>query len=258
MSLEELIRKIITAFLAVTKKRVLIFLSNGSIDLEALFRYLKECPNNNYDLVLSDAAKGILGRDEVAELPGRLVESYRELEECVRECDLALIPLLSRNTLCKVALGIADNLLTTGIAMAIMMGKEIIAVRDNYDPQSPVNAYNGLNKNPAYNTMLLSYEETLKKFGVKVVNYDEFLRLVKEKLDPLKFAQPAAEEMATEKTVEPATRLAGDRGEIITVADLDRLGVGEKISLSQNAKITPLALEYLEKNKIPVEVSEDK
>ncbi len=234
----------------VFNRRVVIFLSGGSVNAEILLKLMTDFQFNHCDIVMSESARAIINEAAISSLKGRLVHNHQELEEAITTADLILIPILTRNTLAKVSLGIADNLVTTGIARAIMMKKEIIAVRDSYDPNNAVNIVNELAKNQSYNDMLSTYERKLQSFGLKIVDLSEFKVVVQNKLNPTivepnKIASSVQKEIKREHINEEVINSS-----IISVADLKRYGNQKRIAVKTGAIITPLANDYIRTNGI--------
>lgn len=253
MNIEELIRNLLKEMMPVFNRRAVIFLSGGSVNAEILLKLLTDFQFNHCDIVMTESARAIMNEASIANLNGHMVHTHQELEEAITACDLILIPILTRNTLSKVSLGIADNLVTTGIARAIMMKKEIIAVRDSYHPKNAINIVNELSKNDSYNEMLLTYERNLESFGLKIVDLSEFKVVVQNKLNGT-----IRESNKNENSVQQEIKLENINEEvinssIISVADLKKYGNQKRIPIKTGAIITPLANDYIRTNEISLQ-----
>ncbi|MBP3039888.1 hypothetical protein J9303_10355 [Bacillaceae bacterium Marseille-Q3522] len=248
MNMEELLRNLWNELRPLLEKKLLIFLSGGSVNTDILLKILKEQKNARYMFVLTESREKMTDIKSLRQISGQLVNTMEDLENSLREAELILIPVMTRNTLAKAALGIADNLVTTGIARAIMLQKEVIAVRDSFNPQHEWNRVNGLSNNNAYNQMLAQYERQLQFFGVKFVDLVEFQSTLKEKLTPPAMTKAAD---ATSAGNSPLTEAATESA-IITMAEINRFGSQEIIPLKAGTIITPLAKEYLDQHEIKI------
>ncbi|ASA22982.1 hypothetical protein B9T62_20525 [Paenibacillus donghaensis] len=251
MNAEALIRQMLESLLPALSRRVVVFLSGGTVNEGCVARVLADYPLYRYSLVIDDSP-GLPMLDEklLSQLSASRLTELAEIEQALREAELVLIPLATRGALSKIALGITDSPLTAGIAAAIMLRKEIVAVRDGYDPLHAVQAAAGMGGNAAYNGMLLGYERTLQDFGVKVVTLAEF----RETLSPpglLPEGYAAAgispgSERAAALNPPDAIHLPDS---VITLADVQHIP-GGTLSTREDAIITPLARELLEARRI--------
>ncbi|CAM4390118.1 hypothetical protein GNQ08_05715 [Paenibacillus macerans] len=248
---EALIRRMLESLLPALSRRVVVFLSGGTVNEGCVARILADYPLYRYSLVIDDSP-GLPPLDEtlLSRLSARRLSGLAEIEQALREAELVLIPLATRGTLSKIALGIADSPLTAGIAAAIMQRKEIVAVRDGYDPLHTVQAAAGLGGNGAYNRMLLGYERTLQDFGVKVVTLAEFRETL--------ITHGLQSEGAPAAGISPGSGRPADLNppnaihlpdSVITLADVQHIP-GGTLSAREDAIITPLARELLEARRI--------
>ncbi|WP_378954757.1 flavoprotein [Pelosinus sp. sgz500959] len=241
MSVEDLIKELLRELLPLVKKRILVMFSGGTVNLELLLDILIEVNLNDYDLVISENAQQIINQDLLKTLKGNTVTSMVDLEVAIKKADFVLIPVLSRNTLSKIALGISDNLLTTGISRALMMNKEIVIVRDSYDPQNSVNIAKGLSKNVAYNAMIMNYEKQLESMDVKFIDTGEF--------------RMAVEGNSLKKV--PVVQSVEGGGfcnhSILTLSDINGNDSNSVLKIRESTIITPLARDYIQSKGIKLE-----
>lgn len=247
MNIEEIIRNLLIEMRPLLEKKVIIFLSGGSINTEILLKVLGEFKNVHYTFVISENGEKMLNMEAVSQLNGHIIHSVEELEEVLVSTELILIPVLTRNTLAKIALGIADNLVTTGIARAIMMNKETIAVRDSFSHLNQVNRLNGLADNDEYNGMLDEYEKRLQHFGIKFVDLAEFKTTVNTKLTCKAFE--SANELSHDEQ-QPADIVT--ESSILTLAELRNAKQQGTIFLKKGTRITPLAKEFIDQKKVEI------
>lgn len=272
MDIEDLLRPIIAQIINMMNKRVLLFISGGAVNLKNIFETLASMKMLQYDIVMTEAAKKVIPEEYIANLNGRLIDCKVELTKAVREDDIILVPLMTRNTLAKCATGIQDNLVTTGIAEALMMNKEVIAVKDSFDPQNPKNISLGFSKNPAYNKFVLGYQDTLTNFGVKFIEANNLKRTVNDKFNISNNAietislidknvmkeESGIKELKLEsKNVDTIINKAPISEKILsgvlTTEDIIMaVNSSKEICVKEGALITPLAKDYIYNKKISV------
>lgn len=272
MDIEDLLRPIIAQIINMMNKRVLLFISGGEVNLKNVFETLASMKMLQYDIVMTEAAKKVIPEEYIANLNGKLIDCKVELTKAVREDDIILVPLMTRNTLAKCATGIQDNLVTTGIAEALMMNKEVIAVKDSFDPQNPKNIALGFSKNPAYNKFVLGYQDILTNFGVKFIEADNLKHTINDKFSitnnvienissidktVVKENRGIKELNLESKNVNPIINKAPISEKILsgvlTIEDIIIAANSSKeICIKEGALITPLAKDYIYNNKINV------
>lgn len=268
--MEEIIKSIVRQILPLINKKILIFISGGKVNAESLISTLSDFELIDYNIVMSEAAASVIDKRLIEKLKGRIIDSQDKLNETIRSSEFILIPILTRNTLSKVALGIEDNLITIGIARAIMLSKEIIAVRDSYDSQNSINISEGFSSNLAYNSMLSNYEKILDSFGVKFIDSSEFRETIQDKfykssLQPFDKKKVDIPEGYTEsnkkENIARQNKLIENKKEeriifnssILTVKDINHTLEDGVIRLNKGTIITPLAKDYIYNNNLRVE-----
>lgn len=256
MNIEDLLRPIIAEIVNKMNKRILLFISGGAVNLKGIFETLSSMQMLQYDIVMTEASRKVIPEEYIANLNGRLIDCKVELTKAVREDDIIIVPIMTRNTLAKCAAGIEDNLVTTGIAEAIMMNKEVIAVKDSFDPQNQVNISLGFNKNAAYNKLILGYEDKLTSFGVKFINAADIKRTINARFSIMSNAnENLNHESAIKNTVvnkEETCNIKKLSG-ILTIEDIMLAANNSKeIWVKEGSLLTPLAKDYIYNNGINV------
>lgn len=256
MNIEDLLRPIIAEIVNKMNKRILLFISGGAVNLKGIFETLSSIQMLQYDIVMTEASKKVIPEEYIANLNGRLIDCKVELTKAVREDDIIIVPIMTRNTLAKCAAGIEDNLVTTGIAEAIMMNKEVIVVKDSFDPQNQVNISLGFNKNAAYNKHILGYEDKLTSFGVKFINAADIKRTINARFSIMSNAnENLNHESAIKNTVvnkEETCNIKKLSG-ILTIEDIMLAANNSKeIWVKEGSLLTPLAKDYIYNNGINV------
>lgn len=250
MEVEEIIKAITIQVLAMFYKKVIIFVSGGVVNIAEEFEVLKQFNNLKYSLVLSDCAKSVIPKQFIESLKGDIIEDKKILSQRINEADFILIPVMTRNMLSKTAVGIRDTFITTGISEAIMKNKKIIAVKDSFDPQNPVNISLGYSQNVAYNKMLENHMKTLESFGVSFINAFELKKSIGTLLciQDSKLSKVASNNKVKLKDNSQAT-IKG----IVTKSDLLRLGECKNLKLFKRVVITPLAKDYIDSENIKID-----
>jgi len=240
LEVEEIIKAVTIQVLAMFYKKVIIFVSGGVVNISEEFEVLKQFNNLKYSLVLSASAKSVIPKQFIESLKGDIIEDKKILSQRINEADFILIPVMTRNMLAKTAVGIRDTFITTGISEAIMKNKKIIAVKDSFDPQNPVNISLGYSQNVAYNKMLENNMKTLESFGVSFINAFELKKSIGTLL--------CMQDSKLSKDNSQAT-IKG----IVTKSDLLRLGECKNLKLFKRVVITPLAKDYIESENIKID-----
>lgn len=250
MDVEELIKAITIQVLGMFYKKVLIFVSGGVVNIKEEFETLKEFDNLKYSAVLSDSARSVIPKQFIEVLNADIIEDKKSMSQKINEADFILIPVMTRNILAKTAVGIRDTFITTGISEAIMKNKKIIAVKDSFDPDNPVNISLGYSQNKAYNEMLKNYMKTLEGFGVCFINAFELKKAIGTLLcmeDSNRNTIGDNNRIIIKETSQ--TTLKG----IITKSDLIPLGNCKNIKLLKGTVITPLAKDYIDSENIKID-----
>ncbi|MFT8318054.1 MAG: hypothetical protein ABF651_07270 [Sporolactobacillus sp.] len=142
--------------------------------------------------------------------------------EALDEQTQVLFPFLSPSDLAKAALGIADTLETKWLAYCFQHRIKVAVLREGM-PHFQKEA------SMAYRSLFASYERIVRTFGLRIVTKKQFLQ----------------EKIPT-------------RNEIITSGDLENLTVNGDLVLSDDAIITPLAMDEMKRRKIRTRIETEK
>lgn len=223
-------------------KKVLLILDKSEIYIDELYKILSRFDNIEFEYIESLACKECDRLNKIKSIASK-VNFECDIEDYLEQFDLVLVPFLSRNMLAKVSLGIADDIVSEYIQMAIMRNKDIVALDLAWNPNSESSKIKKINLNSAYNSMLLGYSENLKSFGVKSISLFELEDEIKSNL----FKEPGSENV-TKVYGEKEDHGFGDviDKKYITMNDIEGK---EVLNISKRSKLTNLALDYvLEKN----------
>jgi len=120
--------------------KLLALFSGGKLGADMALSQLKELWAGGCQItaVFTPGAERVLGTDwlktclpDVEIITESTVSSYGDF---VQSTDMIVVPVLTMNTAAKVAVGIADNLLTTILMQGLLQGKQIIAAGEACDP----------------------------------------------------------------------------------------------------------------------------
>jgi len=218
------------------RKRILAVFTGGSVKLEEALTQVEKLIQKGYAVkaVLSQTAVSVVTPNRVRGIPGIgevVCEPAPSISPIalVRESDAIAVPILTRNSAAKIALGIADTLATNVILYALIMGKPVIAARNSAEPD-------GANETPPELIQLArDYLQKLSSFGVKLV-------------DAAEIAQSVAD---YETGVKSGKRL-------VTQADITGLPDGvRQIKVARGSIITPLAKDAARERGIEIIIGDD-
>ena len=245
MEKEEIIKNIMKSLLPMLDKKALVLLTGGIAD------YL-EYQKTIDDLLLSEArivatsAFQSMASDHIRDrLSPRFLTRGETLYQEMNEINIIIIPVLTRNTLAKGALGIQDTLVSMAIAAGFMKKIPILAVTENCNPESEYVIEKQMNLNASYNRMLFEYEERWKEFGATLIGQKEFSSHLKKMLYP-------------EISMSPEAHFPGQASsevlQVITMKEVQGFKQGQRVRVSRRSIITPLAREALDAKNIMVDM----
>lgn len=165
---------------------ILALFTGGYAKLDEAINQIEKLIKSSYtvDVVMSRSAVNVIGKDKIEGISGigelicEPAESFSSLK-AVQKSDVIIVPVLTRNSSAKIALGITDTLVTNIIMQAIISGKPVIAGRNSADPD--------LNDCPCIATpntpqplilLAKNYLKTLESYGIKLVDVSEIADLI--------------------------------------------------------------------------------
>ena len=205
------------------KEKILVAITGSTNNLEQIVLELRKI-SKNYDLslVFSEAAKNIIDENVFSEFHIIKDFSIKNYDEILSKNDIILLPLLTKNTVAKLVVGIRDNAVTNLVSKALLLEKRVIAAYDSCIVNSEV----------PYAKLINSNVERLKDFGLIFVQ-----------------AKELADYMLNKKDLEINSLREKN---VITAKDLKDL-YDKKIIISKNTVVTTLAKERAKENKIVFE-----
>lgn len=237
--MEEIIKSITVQVLNMLYKRVLIFVTGGAVNINDIFNTLKDFKYIKYTVVISESAKEIIPKEYFEALNVEFIDSKDCIVKAIKNSDFIMVPVMSKNTLSKSALGIRDTYLLSGISEALMRGKKIITVKDSCDPCNSVMINLGLSQNKSYNNMILNYMKTLESFGMEFVDSKELKATMSRELGL---------EIKESSNIVHINKVSSNKcfSGVITRGDLNLDEGVKEIDVKLGSIVTPFAKDYLE------------
>lgn len=205
------------------KEKILVAITGSTNNLEQIVLELRKI-SKNYDLslVFSEAASNIINENIFSEFHIIKDFSIKNYDEILSKNDIILLPLLTKNTVAKLVVGIRDNAVTNLVSKALLLEKRVIAAYDSCI----------VNNEVPYAKLINSNVEKLKDYGLIFVQ-----------------AKELADYMLNKKDLE--INSLRERN-VITAKDLKDL-YDKKIIISKNTVVTTLAKERAKENQIVFE-----
>lgn len=246
----DLLQRIVQALLPVLNKNTLVFFTGGAAAARAdeWLKLVDRLLITEAKIVVSPAFCQLAPELFVQRLGSRLLTGEAAMRRFIQTAHLGVVPVFTRNTLAKASLGIQDNLITNGIAAVLMRGLPLIGVKDNYHPDNDHTRAMGYQANPAYNALLLGYEQQLSRLGATLVDSSEFTPAMERTLYPGVFGKTAQSREAKPQGSPTVKNLANQP--VITWQELNGVAPGATVVIKENVIVTPLAQEYIKKQGI--------
>ena len=205
------------------KEKILVVITGSTNNLEQIVLELRKI-SKNYDLslVFSEAAKNIIDENVFSEFHIIKDFSIKNYDEILSKNDIILLPLLTKNTVAKLVVGIRDNAVTNLVSKALLLEKRVIAAYDSCI----------VNNKVPYAKLINSNVEKLKDYGLIFVQ-----------------AKELADYMLNKKDLEINSLREKN---VIAAKDLKDL-YNKKIIISKNTVVTTLAKERAKENNIVFE-----
>lgn len=188
LNAEELLNSIVEEVikrLRIKMKRATVLFTGGAIGFSEALQQIKLLQDDGWDLniLLSNSAEYVLTPQLIKEKLGTpkvyVEKEIKELSPFYQGVGAFIIPTLTLNTAVKIALGIADTMVTNLASNIIMQGVPFIAAKDSCDLQNPIRSEIGLDKAPkAYLDKMGEHLITLESYGVKLVDAKDLYQAV--------------------------------------------------------------------------------
>lgn len=114
------------------RKKGLVILNGGTANLEQIVIELEKIKKEyDVEIIFSEAGEKIVGEEKFKNFDIKKEVTMANCNSLISENEIILLPLLTKNTCAKVAVGIRDNVVTYIISKALLAGKKIVAVYDS-------------------------------------------------------------------------------------------------------------------------------
>ncbi len=114
------------------RKKGLVIVNGGTANLEQILLELERIKKDyEVEVIFSEAGAKVVGKERFKSFNVKEDVTMGNCNSLIDESEIILLPLLTKNTCAKVAVGIRDNLSTYIISKAILAGKKIVAVYDS-------------------------------------------------------------------------------------------------------------------------------
>lgn len=148
----------------VERNRGLVIINGGTGNLEQIILELKKISERyELDIVFSEAGEKIVRKEKFQNF--NVIDKF-EMETCeplLKKNDIIILPLLTKSSCAKIAVGIRDNAVTYLISKALLAQKEIVAVYDSCIADNKT----------AYGNQINFNIEKLKSYGIIFVKSSE-------------------------------------------------------------------------------------
>ena len=208
------------------------------------------------ELAFSAAADELYGRvfrEQLTGFPHIGILSASGWLRALGESRSVVIPLLSANTLSKVSLLLADNLVTNVILHALFMGKTVVAARNGAHPDDKAREAHGFHRaSPALRAALLERFHTVSAYGCTFTDASELRDAMNAvlKTDGTKWMQRETAAPVPKPSVQTGRR-------VLSAADIMRVHpLGKDLKVSHGTIVTPLARELAWRCGVDIKESE--
>lgn len=114
------------------RKKGLVIVNGGTANLEQIIIELERIKKEyDIEIVFSEAGIKVVGEDRFKDFDVKKDVTMENCNSLINDSEIILLPLLTKNTCAKVAVGIRDNISTYIISKALLAGKKIVAVYDS-------------------------------------------------------------------------------------------------------------------------------
>lgn len=222
------------------RHNILVLFTGSNLEINQVLDNLKILIENGYLLTLcfSKAAEEIIGTqkalDTLKSCKIYLEKDKTSYSKLVKLAEVAIVPVLTANTLAKVAVGIQDSFISSLLWQLLWDNRKVF-----------VNLDSAIHNHLAYENkkmleLINSYVERLRGFGGKIIRDHNYLTYIKKEFDtPTIDSNKLSNRVITEKDI------------------LNLVGTTKELVISKDAIITPLAKDTAKDNGINIFALED-
>lgn len=216
----------------IEKEKILVLLTGSNLEIDRVMDNLKKLGEKGclLQLCFSKSAEEILDAEKVVSLlrpyEFYLEEDKKDCLSLVKNSDIAIVPVLTQNTLIKTAGGIQDSFISTLLWKLLWFGKKVFI-----NPNSALDKSNMPCKNDRMFNLMNNNIEKLREFGAEIIDNHNYMAYINKDIRQSECQKKTSskEEMAKLK-------------QVVTEKDILNLeGVSKELVISKDAIITPLA-----------------
>jgi hypothetical protein len=223
-------------------EKLIVVFTGATVGLVEGVRQVRSLLSDGFriELIFSRAAEHLLAeviKKEFGDFPELGMVSPEKWLSSLKEASGVAVPMLSLNTVSKLSLLIADDLVSNILLHALLMGKPLVMAKDGADPDSEGRRTLGFHKgNAALRDAMKQRMRTLQQFGCILTTADQLANSVRsavgyECLDRTHKQHPFSERI-----------LVSISGQVATAGDvLSAHQRGADLNLGPAALVTPLA-----------------
>ncbi len=220
----------VLAELTQRQSRVLVVGFGSNQQEEQIFSLLKKQKKCcQYRFAFSTAYQAFFDQSKWLELGTMFSTFDQHLFEELEQTDLILIPYLTRNSLAKLAMGMADNLPLTLLNQGLLMNKPVLASTHCWLTTSEYAVFREIDQNLEMQKLYQGYEEKLKVLGIQSLALSDWKK--------------AFEQFLAQKTLKAVNRPAETA--VNTVLTLRDVKKNPLAYFDSSQKMTDLAREFL-------------
>jgi hypothetical protein len=254
---EELIKKIIVKVIAALeadrKIRITAIFTGGKIEFEEALSQLKKIDDNYniiWNFIFSESAKEIHNHNKIrCEFEQQINQKSMQINK-VKENDLVLIPILTRNTAAKLAAHFVDTCLLDYIFRALMLSVPVIAASNAADLNGEGWKKLGFNNySPSLKSENQNHLKKIQSYGIELIDAGE---LAEKSFSILNGEDKSfINEFNSKDNISSSDKSNNNSiyidSKVITYRDINPLSNNiEKVYLNMNSIITPYAREVAE------------
>ncbi|PAB59729.1 flavoprotein [Anaeromicrobium sediminis] len=229
--------------LKVEKEKILVLFTGSNFQINKALDGLKKLKENDYSLTLCFSKNGgeILDIQGISDLL-RVDKLYLEEDknnylEIIKSSDMVIVPVLTQNTLAKVAVGIQDSFISGLLWQLLWSGKKVFV-----NPNSALDKNNMPCENKKMLKLINNHVERLREFGAKIINDYNYMSYMNKEPEKLRY----------DNSKEGKNERVGFK-KVVTEKDvLNLVGTSNELVIDKRTIITPLAKDVAKEKEVKI------
>ncbi|MGM0111264.1 hypothetical protein [Enterococcus sp. DIV0187] len=211
--------------------RILVVGFGSNQQDKQIYSFLKQYQANaQYQFAFSKTYEELFGLKKWVELGDLLTKFDEKTQEELQKIDLILVPFLTRNSLAKLSMGIADNLPLSLLNQGMLMGKKIIVSNHCWRRDTDFAGFKGVDQNIPMQKLYDKHEQTIKSLGICSLSLLEWKKAIDNFFIP------------NEKTTINTKENNSTSKHVLTLSDVKK---NPNFYLTNENRMTDLAKEFL-------------